>query len=311
MLGKSKNCVKIIFLTTAITGCQKGEKTIDNLNNELIEQKKEISVLKTKINEVGKVENKISIIEASINEKIELYVNESKKLKEQLKFVNLEIQGIKNNQNQAINKNDNKNMKVDNINRKAERYSLELTYPLPGTFGKQLDQLLIEVKNNISVLEERVRVAQAQLALGSATAGNIVRSRSMDFSTTLESDRDVAAALSGMLHSAGNDLGSLRAALQNAKSIYIALQRQAKLIEGNGIVKAKQSIVDCEEKIKEYKSANLNPTVPNLSLTKGRITFQSVANREEAISVVKKDVVLLNRYIEKIENFDRANEVNK
>jgi hypothetical protein len=307
MFRKRRICTGLVCFSAIVTGCQRGEKEIEQIKFELGESKKEIDILKGKLNKISQIDDKMMVLESSINEKIEFYKEEDRKTKDQLKFASLEIQAIKNAQTSIGNKNDQKQMGKKSITNKADRYALEMTYPVPGTFGKQLDQLIIEVKNNIGILEEKVRIAEVQVANKTSTANNIINSRAIDPTTSLRSDRNVASALNNMINAAGNDLGALRAALQNAKSIYTSLKNEAQLIEGNGIGKAKQAITDLDEKIKEYKDANINPTVVNFSTTKGRVTFRSIANREEAIGVIKKDIVLLNRYIEKMENFDKSN----
>lgn len=180
-----------------------------------------------------------------------------------------------------------------------QRKTIEMAYPVPLAFGKTLDQMLIQTKSLVESSENQSQIAQMAY-------DNVVVTINNNPPQNQKALKDQQAALANVT----KIVSIAQQAYQSANNTYNQLKNEEATLLGNGIRKAKNNIAELEEKKKDADNANINPTVANGSLTNGRVTYRSVANKEEAKKTLLKEIDYQKKYIENLEAFDKrmANE---
>ncbi len=249
-----------------MTGCKnkldlikKDAKVINDQKNEIETLKKEfeiannkseteINLLKVKIKDNNEIEN-------SIRDDLVEHKKELSKLKSQNQTL---ISKLKENeeldkQKNIAQKNDIKDRNINNNAKKVnnnERYLLELTFPVPGTRGKELGLLLIDTKSEIDRLSVAINQAGGQFN-NMVTQFNNINDYRPSFGTIYDFmvQRNEIGAQNVAVQNGHIRIQILKDSLLLAKNRYNLLKNLELTLDGDGINKAKKAIIELELKL--------------------------------------------------------------
>jgi len=309
----------IIVIFVLVVGCENTVSESIKLKKEIQNAAKENEMLKNEL-EVEKIDAEEKMIR--IERKIEDLIKKNKNLEKDKEDLNNEIKNVmrKNKvlgEEMAMAKEREKVLEKDaeNNNKMKGQFNDKkevdegtyrkflMTYPVPGTKGKELGKLLIDAKLEIEKSTTNLDNIESQFKLMVMQFENF--NLYMPVFNTFES-----------IMQRRYDLGLQNIALQNGslqiqyakdlviqtKKRYELLKNEEELLQADPEGRAKKAISDLNEKIKEIQNANINPLVKDTCIKDGKLTFQNGVSKNAAEKVVLNERDLIEDYVKRMKD---------
>jgi hypothetical protein len=234
--------------------------------------------------------------------------NEIKNILRKNKILDEELAMAKEREKVLQKKTENKNKMKERLNDKKEvdegtYRNLLMTYPVPGTRGKELGKLLIDTRSEIEKGITNIDHVESQFKTMLIRFENY--NAYMPVFYTFESimQRRYDLGLQSMAIQNGSlQVEKAKDLVIQTKKRYELLKNEEELLQADPEGTAKKAISELNEKIKEIKNANINPLVNGTCIKDGKLTFQNGSSKIAAIKVVTNEKELIEDYIKRMVN---------